>query len=150
MTDLILLAVNDSPDAFHAAEVAVAVARRLSARLRAVSVVSEAQPADSHGHDGDLSARAALEHVTRLARAVGVEVVTTTRYGNVASSILEEAVNCDADLIIMARVGRPGHVLQHLGNTTQHVLEFATMPVLVVPARHPRWRVGLIQRGPVT
>lgn len=45
MTDVILLAVNDSPAAFHAAEVAVAVARRLSARLRAVSVVADAEPA---------------------------------------------------------------------------------------------------------
>ena len=147
MTDVILLAVNDSPAAFHAAEVAVTVARRLSVRLRALSVVSGVE---QHGLDsspeltrqGELSAQAVLRHVTALATAAGVEVVTVLRFGNVAAEILDEALACEADLILMARVGRPGHVLQHLGSTTQHVLEFATVPVLVVPARHPRWRVG--------
>jgi|BarGraNGADG00312_1021997.scaffolds.fasta_scaffold19455_2 nucleotide-binding universal stress UspA family protein len=147
MTDVILLAVNDSPAAFYAAEVAVAVARRLSARLRAVSVVSQAAPRTPDGspdptREGDLSAQAALRHVAALGTAAGVDVVTVERFGNVAAEILDEALTCDADLILLARVGRPGHVLQHLGNTTQHVLEFATMPVMVVPARHPRWRVG--------
>ncbi len=147
MTDVILLAVNDSPAAFYAAEVAVAVARRLSARLRAVSVVSEAEPrtldrSPELTREGDLSAQAALRHVTALGTAAGVDVVTVQRFGNVATEILDEALTCEADLILMARVGRPGHVLQHLGSTTQHVLEFATVPVLVVPARHPRWRVG--------
>lgn len=146
MTDLILLAVNDSPEAFHAAEVAVALARRLSARLRAVSVVAETVAA-SHGEppkptrDGDMSAQAALQHVTMLAKKAGVDLLTVKRYGSVAAEILDEALTCEADLILMARVGPPGHVLEHLGSTTQHVLEFATMPVMVVPARHPRWRV---------
>jgi len=147
MTDVILLAVNDSPAAFYAAEVAVAVARRLSARLRAVSVVSEAEPrildrSPELTREGDPSAQAALRHVTALGTAAGVDVVTVQRFGNVAAEILDEALTCEADLILMARVGRPGHVLQHLGSITQHVLEFATVPVLVVPARHPRWRVG--------
>lgn len=147
MTDVILLAINDSPAAFHAAEVAVAVARRLSVRLRAVSVISEAEQhiLDSSPEltrQGELSAQAALRHVTALGTAAGVDVVTVLRFGYVAAEILDEALTCEADLILMARVGRPGHVLQHLGSTTQHVLEFATVPVLVVPARHPRWRVG--------
>ena len=146
MTDLILLAVNDSPEAFHAAEVAVALARRLSARLRAVSVVAETAPAPAGGspkptRDEDLSAQAALQHVTALAKKAGVDVMTVMRFGSVAAEILDEAMTCEADLILMARIGPPGHSLEHLGSTTQHVLEFATMPVLVVPARHPRWRV---------
>ena len=146
MTDVILLAINDSPAAFHAAEVAVAVARRLSVRLRAVSVVPEAEERTRDGsphliHQGELSAQAALRHVAALGTTANVEVVTVLRFGNVAAEILDEALSCEADLILMARVGRPGHVLQHLGSTTQHVLEFATVPVLVVPARHPRWRV---------
>ncbi|MGB4630260.1 MAG: universal stress protein [Propionicimonas sp.] len=147
MSDIILLAVNDSPAAFHAAEVAVTVARRLCVRLRAVSVVSQVElPSLDSSREltrqGELSAKAALRHVTALGMAVGVDVVTVLRFGNVAAEILDEALTCEADLILMARVGRPGHVLQHLGSTTQHVLEFATVPVLVVPARHPRWRVG--------
>lgn len=147
MTDVILLAINDSPAAFHAAEVAVAVARRLSVRLRAVSVVSEAEQhiidrSPELARQGELSAWAALRHVAALGTAAGVTVVTVLRFGNAAAEILDEALTCQADLILMARVGRPGHVLQHLGNTTQHVLEFATVPVLVVPARHPRWRIG--------
>lgn len=147
MTDVILLAINDSPAAFHAAEVAVAVARRLSVRLRAVSVVAAAEPPTlarptELTPPGELSAQAALRYVTALGTATGVDVVTVLRSGDVAAQILDEAVSCEADLILMARVGRPGHVLQHLGSTTQHVLEFATVPVLVVPARHPRWRAG--------
>jgi nucleotide-binding universal stress UspA family protein len=147
MTDVILLAINDSPAAFHAAEVAVAVARRLSTRLRAVSVVAEAAQhildrSPERTRQGELSAQAALRHVTALGTAAGVDVVTVLRFGDVAAEILDEALTCEADLILMARVGRPGHVMQHLGSTTQHVLEFATVPVLVVPARHPRWRVG--------
>ena len=97
MTDIILLAVNDSPEAFHAAEVAVALARRLSARLRAVSVVAETAPAPVGGspkptRDEDLSAQAALQHVTALAKKAGVDVMTVMRFGSVAAEILDEAM----------------------------------------------------------
>ena len=141
MTDTILVAVNDSPAAFHAAFVAVGLAHRLGSRLRAVSVVTPGSVADGIADlpsSGVLAARAALRHVDVLGRTAAIEVDVIVRFGTVAAQILDEALACDATLIVMARGGRPGHILPHLGSTTQHVLEFSTVPVLVVPAPRPR------------
>lgn len=139
MTDTIVVAVSDSSAAFGAAEVAVAYARRLGARLHLVAVIEDAELGrrleTARGTAGrrELAATAALKHVAALCTSAEVPSTSTCRRGHVAAEILEEALAVDATLIVMARVDRPGHALPYVGSQTLRVLEFAEVPVLVVP-----------------
>ena len=143
MTGVVLVAVNDSEQAFAAAQVAVEYARALGARLRAVAVVEPWEPSGAL-RDADPallararehSAAAALRHVAAVGAAADVEVAGVTRRGHVGAVILAEADAVNATLIVMARVSRPGHALPYVGSQTLRVLEFAAVPVLVVPTR---------------
>jgi nucleotide-binding universal stress UspA family protein len=139
MTQTIVLAVSDSPAAFMAAEVAVAYARRLGAHLHAVAVVENdevqrrLEGTDARTGHRDLAATAALRHVAALCASDGVPSTSSCRAGHVAAEILEESRAVGATLIVMARVDRPGHALPYIGSQTLRVLEFARVPVLVVP-----------------
>lgn len=139
MTDTILVAVSDSPAAFTAAEAAIEQARRLGARLHVLTVIPDG---DLGRRMGDLDratsrreagADAVLRHVTALCRSAGVPVTSVRRHGRVAVEILAEAREVGASMIVMARVDRPGHAIPSLGSHTLRVLEFAAVPVLVVP-----------------
>lgn len=139
MSTTILVAVSDSPAAFTAAEAAIEHAALLGARVRAVSVLPEGGP-DKRLKDYDARAprreadiAVVLRHVTAMGEAAGVVVTGVRRRGRVAAEILAEARECGADMIVMARVDRPGHAIPTIGSHTLRVLEFTTVPVLVVP-----------------
>ena len=141
MNDVVLVAVNDSEAAFAAARVAVRYASLLGARLRAVTVIepwesddriAEPDPA-TLDRRRELAAQASLRHVAALATAAGVEESGIRRLGGVGAEILAEARAVDAALIVMARISRPGHALPYVGSQALRVLEFATVPVLIVP-----------------
>ena len=139
MTDLVLVAVSDSPAAFDAAEVAVELAGRLHAPLHALSVLGTGE-LNGRLHDADhlnlvheQAATAALRHVTALCTTAGVVCTEVRRRGHVAARILEYAHEVDASVIVIACVDRPSHTLPYVGSQTLRVLEFATVPVLVVP-----------------
>lgn len=143
MSDVILVAVNDSPAAFRAAKVAIDYARRLSANLRVVTI-REPGALDKHpgaidpaalARHADLAAQAALNHVAALAAAAGVDVSFGQRSGRVAGEILAEARAIGASLIVVALVDRPGNATPYIGSHTLRVLEFSSVPVLVVPLR---------------
>lgn len=141
MSDVILVAVNDSPAAFRAAEVAVDYARRLGAHLRVVTVrdplALAGHPAsinpDALAKQADLAAEAALRHVASLGTAAGLEVSISRRTGRVAAEILADAREVHAGLIVVALVDRPGSATPYIGSHTLRVLEFSGVPVLVVP-----------------
>ncbi|MDJ0351536.1 universal stress protein [Pseudarthrobacter sp. PH31-O2] len=141
MSNVILVAVNDSRAAFRAAEVAVDYARRLGAGL---SVVTVREPGALDRHPGsidpaalakhaDLAAEAALSHVAALAAAAEVAVAFKQRSGKVAAEILAEAREIGAALIVVALVDRPGSAAPYIGSHTLRLLEFSRVPVLVVP-----------------
>lgn len=141
MSDVILVAVNDSRAAFRAAEVAVDYARRLGAGLRVVTV---RDPGALDRHPGaidpaalarhaDLAAEAALRHVAALGAAAGVPVSLSRRTGRVAAEILAEAREVKAALIVVALVDRSGSATPYIGSHTLRVLEFSGVPVMVVP-----------------
>ncbi|MDJ0348010.1 universal stress protein [Cryobacterium sp. PH29-G1] len=140
MSGTILVAVNDSPAAFTAVDVAVDQARRLGARLRAVMVIEDGaidrhlDPTVALARRRELAADAVLNHVIAVGLASGIDVAGHRRTGKVAAEILEEARAVDATLIVMARVDRPGHAIPSIGSHTLRVLEFSRIPVLVVPA----------------
>lgn len=140
-TDVVVVAVNDSQQAFAAARVAVEYARRFGATVHAVTVIEPWEPsgalrdvdATAFARARERSAEAALRYVRMLGEGAGVEVDGVVRQGAVAECVLAEAEAVRAGLVVLARVSRPRHALPYVGSQTLRVLEFATVPVLVVP-----------------
>jgi nucleotide-binding universal stress UspA family protein len=143
MTTRILLAVDDSPGGLVAAHVAIDLAARLGARLRAVNVLRDGVLTEileamtgspGMGERRGEAATAVLRQVAALARRSGVDVETSQLEGSPAVRILAEARAWPSDLTVIARsqqrqrAGEP-----YIGSETAHVLEFTEQPVLVVP-----------------
>jgi len=142
----ILVAVNDSPAAFRAAAAATRLCRALGAGLVAVGVVTDGARAERLGRVSTLpdaqarqamTASAALRHVQSVAAGAGVEVSTRCLSGRPAEQVLAEARRCSADLIVIGRADRHGAGMPYIGTDAQRILEFAAVPVLVVPPPEP-------------
>lgn len=128
----ILLAVNDSPAGLAAARTAIRLARETSGLVRAVHVLGHAAAG------GEERGSAVLDFVAGLADRAGVAVEVSTMVGRPALAILEQAADWHADVIVLGRSG-VRHVGQpFVGSQVLHVLEFAEVPVVVVPAMAPR------------
>jgi nucleotide-binding universal stress UspA family protein len=143
----ILVAVDDSPAGLRAAELAIRLARESGAQLCSLSVVRDGRPSgrfDGDGirkrsataHLGEAEA-ALLRYVADQADEAGVAVDVVQLAGEPFRHILEQARSWDAELIVMGRSGRRGPSSPYLGSVTEHVLEFAECPVLVVPQGSP-------------
>lgn len=135
----ILVAVDDSPAALHAARLAVDLAAGTGGTLLVVTVVINHALAVRLGAGDDLGLRrqraadTVLRHAGGLAERANVPVETALLAGDPASGILDEARRWPADLIILGRANPSGPGEPYIGRATQHVLEFADVPVLVVP-----------------
>jgi nucleotide-binding universal stress UspA family protein len=139
----ILLAVTDSPAGLAAARAAIHFAKQSGGQVRAVHVLDErAAPGPRRGsapgtevdpHRGGDSA-SVLGYVTGLGQRAGVPVEALALHGQPARAILDQASAWQADVIVLGRSG-VRHVGQpFVGSQVLHVLEFAEVPVVVVPA----------------
>lgn len=145
MIERILLAVDDSPDAWAAARVGAELAAGLGAELRVMHVVTDHQIdalLQSGATELDLAARressaaSVLARVADLARARGVSVSSRLGQGHVAQAVLDEARDWPADLVIVGRSFRSVSGEPYVGAQTRQILELASRPVLVVPPHH--------------
>jgi nucleotide-binding universal stress UspA family protein len=129
----ILLAVNDSPAGLAAARTAIRLARETAGLVRAVLAVAPSTGAvlvDGRSR----ASNAVLDYVADLAEQAGVAVETATVPGAPARVILDQAATWPADVIVLGRSG-VRHVGQpFVGSQVLHVIEFAEVPVVVVPA----------------
>jgi nucleotide-binding universal stress UspA family protein len=57
----------------------------------------------------------------------------SVRVGDAAAEILAQAAESNADVIVMGMRGLGGAQRLLLGSTSEHVLQHATVPVVVVP-----------------
>ena len=137
----VLVAVHDSPAAFRAADVEIAVARSFGAELHALTVADPSRSgtglgsgAESAARELERAAEASLRHIASRAAEAGVPMTAHRRAGQPAACILEEARVLGAALIVMAVVDHPRHPNPYVGAQTLRVLEFSGVPVLVVPA----------------
>ncbi len=138
----ILLAVDDSPGGMAAAQLAVQLVSEWAGRLRAVHVLvdgaleavleREASSSGVHGRRAR-GANAVLEYVAELADQAGVRIETSVVAGQPARSILAEAHSWPAELIVLGGAGRGLTGEPYMGSAVSRVLEFADVPVLVVP-----------------
>jgi len=138
----LLLAVDDSADSLAAARLAVELAGRPGASLRAVHVstnhVVDAALEAVGGAQGAAGRRSAsdvaiLARVRAMAAAAGVSVETGLLTGDIGSAVLEEVRAWDADLVILGKSARSVTGEPYVGTQTRHILEFCRRPVLVVP-----------------
>ncbi|MCU0301743.1 MAG: universal stress protein [Candidatus Nanopelagicales bacterium] len=129
----ILVAVNDSPAGLAAARTAIRLARETSGQVRAVHAVAP-RAGEAGGDERARSSMAVLDYVADLAQQAGVAVETATVPGAPARVILDQAAAWPADVIVLGRSG-VRHVGQpFVGSQVLHVIEFAEVPVVVVPA----------------
>ncbi len=145
MISVVLAAVDDSEASFYAADVAATLAAGLGACLEVVTVTVDGRIADllpvqpdGSPQERRLEASAAvLRHVCARAGARGIAVHSAERVGRVAEEVLAQAEQVHADLIVIARSAGGGAGTPYVGSQAQRILEFAEVPVLVVPPRGP-------------
>lgn len=143
MYQRILVPTDGSELSAKAVSTAVALAKRLGARLLAITVtepypysaLAEAQPIlPQEFLDAEMRlAESRLKAVRDAAAAAGV----TSEGASVENAqpwraIVEHAAQVEADLIVMASHGRRGISALLLGSETQKVLTHSSTPVLVV------------------
>jgi nucleotide-binding universal stress UspA family protein len=140
----ILVGVSDTPAAFAAARLAIDLAAEASAQLRFVQVLGDGAVLQALGHGTQTEALAErrrtesaslLRHVAALARREGVEAETVGLEGDAAALLLAQARAWKADLVVLGRFDVHGAGQSYVGAVTRHVLEFAEVPVLIVPHR---------------
>lgn len=128
MMSRILVAIDDSRPAMAAGVYAIQLAVHEGAEIHFVAV---AEPAHTNRH--------ALRHIANLAIESGLIATTTNRDGRAPFEVLLTlADEWNADLIVMGRSDerRPG--APRVGSQTEHLLEFAHVPVLVIPPTRPK------------
>jgi nucleotide-binding universal stress UspA family protein len=142
----VLVAVDDSPAALNAVEVALDAAVNWGSSVRVVTVTEATDlgrrlgdPESGSGIEIRIAdaARSLLDHVDQLARERGLAVQTEHLGGEPFRAILDSARGWQASLIVMGRSDRAGPASPYLGSEVEHVLEFSEIPVLVVPRRAP-------------
>jgi nucleotide-binding universal stress UspA family protein len=142
----ILLAVDDSPAGLSAARTAMNLATVCEADVRAVTVLRDgplesalAQISPGRESAAALRARrgggqtALLRHVVDIGRAAGLVCETAALLGEPAPAILDEMRAYEPDVIVIGRSDRRSAGQPYVGSEVRHVLEFAEVPVLVVP-----------------
>jgi nucleotide-binding universal stress UspA family protein len=139
MFNRILLAVDGSEHAVHAAKVAAELAHRMkSAELRIVTAYDPIPPYLGEPNlqvaiDARLiEAQEILKRAVELVGDSNVDVHTELIEGNPAEAIIEVAQTRNSDVIVMGSrgLGRLAGLL--LGSTSQKVVSHAPCPVLIV------------------
>jgi nucleotide-binding universal stress UspA family protein len=143
----ILLAVDDSPAGLAAARSAMQLAQACEADVRAVTVLldgllesvlsgiggrTESSDAVRARRGGGQTAL--LRHVVDLGRSAGIVPETVALAGDPSTRILDEARSYRPDVIVIGRSDRRQAGQPYVGSEVRQVLEFAEIPVLVVPA----------------
>ncbi len=138
MISEILVAVDDSPGGLAAADLAIQLAAATKSPLHALAVTADGLIAEYLSATGAMrpsSADAVLRHVSELAQRAKVQLETSHAEGEVAPAVLAQATKCAAGLIVMGRTRDPHDGQGVIGSQTSQVLEFSTVPVVVVPPR---------------
>lgn len=143
MYERILVPTDGSDVTLKAVDAAIALAKRLGARLYTISVkepfpysaISEMQPTPPQEfYDAqERIASTRVKQVVEAARAAEVPCEANTVEGlHPWEAIIDFAKDKGCDLIVMASHGRRGVAALLLGSETQKVLTHTTIPVLVV------------------
>lgn len=137
MYDRILIAVDGSEEAEHAARRGLELARVFDAAVDVLHVVEHTGLRLTQSTEEERRLReygeAALAEIEELAAEAGETVTTTLTEGTPAVRIAEHAAERDAGLVVLGRRGLTGVGERLLGGVTERVLHHSDAPVLVVP-----------------
>jgi nucleotide-binding universal stress UspA family protein len=149
----ILIGIDDSKYAEHAAKYGFEIARKFDAAVGLVNIVEPAlmppmtpgsdpilgMPAQGVGIDGvdlldlrkDQSAQIVAQTIKRFAK--DVKVTHFTEFGDTADGIITCSKEFKADLIVIGTHNRSGIDRLLMGSVAEHVVRHSDIPVLVVP-----------------
>jgi nucleotide-binding universal stress UspA family protein len=139
----ILVAVDESPQAASALDLAIELAKDVKAALTLVHVLDPgaiASTADDAAaatvveielDELQSAGKELLEASAARVREAGLEVDTIMRDGVPAETILDTAERSNAELIVIGTHGRHGVARFFLGSCAEAVLRQSPMPVLV-------------------
>lgn len=136
----VMVAIDRSPIAAHAADVGAELARSLDAELAFVHAIDPAAgfvPVDSGVPAGELIALAQQDAKRLLGEfhqslPTGLTAREFLTVGNPASEIAKAASDWPADVIVIGSHGRSGISRVVLGSIAESVVRHSTCPVLVV------------------
>lgn len=139
MFNSILLAVDGSEHALHAARMAASLANVMKSQILRVVVAYDpipsylGEPNLQHAIDARLKeAEEILQKAVGSLGTVSAEVHTELIEGNAAESIIEVARTRKSDVIVMGSRGLGRLTGMVLGSTSQKVVAHAPCPVLIV------------------
>ena len=138
MFERILLAVDGSDHAIHAAKVAGDLARSMKSELRAIAVYEPipsllGEPYKDVAINAQLDVtQVVLQNAVIAAGDVPNEIQTEMIEGNPAETIIEVSKTRKSDLIVMGSRGLGRLAGLVLGSTSQKVVTHAPCPVLIV------------------
>ena len=139
----ILVAIDDSPQAASALDLALELAKAVSGSIVLVHAIDPGAIASAANDAGaasvmeieldelEASGKELLEATTARVRAAGLQVDATLRDGVPSAVILDTASRSDCDLIVMGTHGRHGVARVFLGSCAETVLRESQVPVLV-------------------
>ena len=137
----ILVPIDFSNCSKKALRYAVALAKEHDASLSLLYVVSTNSaiggPGLEYVETGDVRAKAHKDLQALAEAEVHGEVIAKSlvRVGSAPAEILQMATNMPADIIVISTHGRTGLTRTLLGSVTEHVVQRAPCPVLVVRER---------------
>ena len=139
MFDKILLAVDGSEHALHAARTAADLARTMNAKDFRIVVAYDfippylGEPNMQYAIDARMDeAKAVLEDAVKQVGKLPCEIRTELIEGSAAQAIIEVAETRKCDLIVMGSRGLGTLAGLLLGSTSQKVVAHAPCPVLIV------------------
>ena len=139
----ILVAIDGSELALHAAEDGLALAKALGAKVTAITVtipwntiiageVATAVPPGNYDHHIQANAEMVLKQVTAAAKARGVACAALqTSDAHPWRAILAAATEHDCDLIVVGSHGRSGLSRLLVGSEAIKLLTHSKLPVLI-------------------
>jgi len=140
----ILIAIDESTFAAHAADVGADLASQLGAEIGFITVVDPAEA--RYAGDSGVSAGEWLAFLKRDAKSLLNAFVARRTMtppplqfledGKPAAKIVDAATNWPADLIVMGTHGRNAVANVLLGSVAQGVLHHAPCPVMILRAQH--------------
>ena len=151
----ILIGIDDSTQAEHAAEYGFDIARKFNAAVGLVNIVEPAMATQVVSSDPVMGIsnqgigidememmeiqKSQSENVVERAIkkfAAGMQVTHFSDYGSTSDGIISCSKEFGADLIVIGTHSRTGLDRLLMGSVAEHVVRHATVPVLVVPLVH--------------
>lgn len=139
----ILAAVDESPQAAAALDLAIELARAVGASLTVVHAIDPhliatagAEAAAGNAVEIELddlqaAGKDLLETAVARGKAAGLDVTSFLRDGPAAATIVDTARRSECDLIVIGTHGRRGVARMVLGSCAERVLRDSPVPVLV-------------------